>query len=95
MDKLEGPITCLTFLGFEIDSVAMVVRLPQAKLRELKQEVDSVAAILAKERERSCTKKNFELLVGRLAHTSQVVCPGKTFIRSLFKLQAGQRHCKP
>ena len=50
MDKLEDPTTCLTFLGFEVDSVAMVVRLPQAKLRELKQEVDSVAAILAKER---------------------------------------------
>ena len=33
--------------------------------------------------------------MGQLAHTSQVICPGKTFMRSLFKLQAGQWHCKP
>ena len=32
MDKLEGPACCLTFLGFELDSRAMEIRLPSQKL---------------------------------------------------------------
>ena len=35
MDKLEGPWSCLTFLGFELDSSALEIWLAQAKLREL------------------------------------------------------------
>ena len=37
MDKLEGPWSRLTFLGFELDSSALEIRLPQVKLRELQQ----------------------------------------------------------
>jgi len=33
--KLEGPWWCLSFLGFEVDSNAMEVRLPRSKLLEL------------------------------------------------------------
>ena len=32
VDKLEGPSTCLTYLGIEIDSDRMIIRLPDAKL---------------------------------------------------------------
>ena len=90
LDKLEGPSTCLTFL---VDPVAMTVCLPSLKLMELKQEVDRVITLLPNDR--SCTKKDFESLVGRLAHASQVVQPGKTFMRSLSELLASRRHCKP
>jgi hypothetical protein len=34
--KREGPSTCLGFLGFELDSRLMEVRLPRQKLEELK-----------------------------------------------------------
>ena len=36
MEKLEGPVTRLTFLGIEIDTDHMVLRLPQEKLTELR-----------------------------------------------------------
>ncbi len=36
-EKLEGPDTSLSILDFQLDSVAMVVRLPQWKLKELKE----------------------------------------------------------
>jgi len=39
MNKLEGPTSCLTFLGFELDTVAMELRLPQTKLEELRREI--------------------------------------------------------
>ena len=37
IEKLEGPWYCLNFLGFELGSLSMVIRLPQAKLTELQQ----------------------------------------------------------
>ena len=78
---------------FEVDLVAMAVHLNSSKLIELKQEVDRVNTLLPSDR--SCTKKDFESLVGRLAHASQVIQPGKTFMRSLFELLASWHHCKP
>ena len=37
IEKLEGPTTCLEFLGFEADSAAMVIRLPARKLVEIRE----------------------------------------------------------
>ena len=77
--KLEGPTSCLTFLGFELDSVAMEVRLPQAKLSELQS---LLQRWIYKD---SCLKKELESLVGKLAHACKVVKPGKTFLRHLYQ----------
>ena len=35
--KTEGPATTITFLGLEVDSIALEVRLPREKLENLKQ----------------------------------------------------------
>ena len=34
-DKTVGPTTCLTFLGLEIDTVQMLVKIPASKSLEL------------------------------------------------------------
>ena len=34
-NKLEGPGTCLTFLGIELDAVRLEMRLPREKLLDL------------------------------------------------------------
>ena len=36
-DKDEGPATMNTFLGMELDSIELEIRLPQEKLGQLKQ----------------------------------------------------------
>ena len=41
VEKLEGPLSCLVFLGFQLDSEAMVIRLPQLKLKELQFHIKS------------------------------------------------------
>lgn len=56
-DKLEGPSTCLTLLGFELNSTRREIRLPAQKLNDIR---GSVRRWL----ERSCTKKELESLVG-------------------------------
>lgn len=83
--KLEGPGSSLSFLGFELDSRAMVIRLPLEKLRELQSLVREWS-----DRDK-CKKKDLQLLVGKLAHACKVVWPGKTFLRQMFELLAGTR----
>lgn len=84
-DKLEGPTSCLTFLGFELDSRRNEIRVPSQKMEDIRKEVASWTG------KKSCRKKELESLVGRLGHASRVVKPGKTFMRRLFEALAGAR----
>ena len=68
IEKLEGPWYRLSFLGFELDSHAMEIRLPPAKLTELQQLFRSWVHHC------SCTRRELEFLIGKLAHASKVVC---------------------
>ncbi len=92
LDKLEGPATCLVFLGFELDTRLMEVRLPVQKLQEVR---DLVSQWCSK---KVCSVKELESLIGKLGHAAQVVTPGKTFMRQMFELKAkggrGRRMCR-
>ena len=70
-NKSEGPATRLTFLGFELDSVQLEFRLPAEKVAALQMMITKWLD------RRSCTRKEFESLVGSLDHTGRVVQPGK------------------
>ena len=39
--KVIDPTTCITFLGIELDSITMTLRLPEEKLHALKDELQS------------------------------------------------------
>ena len=79
-DKLEGPSTCLTFLGIEIDTRSGQLRLPADKLGRLKE-------LLAQwYPRRSCRRRELESLVGTLHHACCVVKPGRTFLRRVIDL---------
>lgn len=84
-EKLEGPLPCLGFLGFELDSGALEIRLPREKLRELQVLVRQWLG------RKSCSRKELESLAGKLAHAARVVRPGKTFMRRIFELLGGAR----
>ena len=82
-EKLEGPTDRLTFLGIEIDSQEMTLRLPVRKLLELKSLIAEWAT------RKSCTKRDLQSLVGKLQHACKVVCPERTFLRRMFELLKG------
>ena len=86
VEKLEGPITKLTFLGIELDTVNMVRCLPPDKLADVKQ---TVATWLRRKDRRSCDKHALESLVRKLQHASKVVRPGRTFVGRLIGLLKG------
>ncbi len=75
--KEEGPSEVLTFLGLEVDTVRMVVRLPQEKLTQMR-------ALLKRWRGmRSCKRRELESLVGSLNHACRTARPGRAFKRRL------------
>ena len=75
--KVTIPSTSVVYLGIELDSVVMEVRLPDRKVVRLKQLVSEF-----KEKS-SCTLHELQVLCGHLAHASRVVRGGRTFSRRL------------
>lgn len=79
--KVEGPTTCLTFLGIELDSSSLSLKLPHDKLLMLRQLLDQWARA-------KCVRDlhQFQSLVGHLVHATQVVPLGKAYLNRLFSL---------
>ena len=91
-EKLEGPTTCLVFLGILIDTVRGELRLPQYKLDRLREQIGEW---LQKKR---CTQKRLLSIAGQLQHAATVVWPG-SFCPAAFRSQChGQKEqpsCEP
>ena len=74
ISKLEGPSTCLTFLGIEIDTIAMQAHLPLEKLSGLKQELSLVID------RKTMLKRELQQLTGLLQFATRVIKPGRPFL---------------
>ena len=83
MDKLEEPTPILTFLGIELDTVALTIRLPKTKLDELK------VLILEWLEKRYCSRRELQSIAGKLQNACKVVRPGRVFLRRVFDLLKG------
>ena len=58
--KTEGPSLVLTFLGIEVDTDKLEIRLPPAKLHQLKAEIRSWSG------RESCLKRELLSIIGKL-----------------------------
>ena len=88
-EKQEGPSTCITFLGIIIDTHYQELRLPSEKLERI------LATLTEWERQKSCTRRELESLIGTLQHACTVIRPGRTFLRNaipLLKMAKEQHH---
>ena len=83
--KTEGPAKCLTFLGIELDSEAMEVRLPEFPL--------GTRATVPPHGNLPLEPLQLVLLslVDQLQHACCVVKPGRTFLRRMIKLASSVR----
>ena len=79
-DKLEGPATCITFLGIAIDADRQELRLPADKLQALNLELAQWLTA------RKTTKRNLLSLIGKLSFAAKVVPAGRLFFRRLIDL---------
>lgn len=78
--KTEGPSTSLTFLGIQLDSVAMQLSLAPDKLARIR------GMVLSWRSRRAATKQELQSLIGHLSHAATVVQHGRTFMRRMFDL---------
>ena len=79
--KLEGPSQCLSFLGIEVDTVTLQLRLPQEKVLKLREKLQSCI------HSRSLTKRDLQSLLGMLQFATKVVHPGRPFLCHLYAMQ--------
>ncbi|XP_069109611.1 uncharacterized protein, partial [Argopecten irradians] len=75
--KMAGPSQTLTFLGVELDSVHMEMRLPQEKLVALRAELDQFA------RRKRVSKRQLQSLAGKLSWAATAVIGGRVFLRRI------------
>lgn len=72
-EKTVLPTTSITFLGLELDSAKMVIRLPEDKLVKLKDKLAYIA------NRKKVTLEELQSLIGFLNFVCAVVTPGRAF----------------
>lgn len=72
--KRDGPTTCITFLGIEIDKVQGQLHSPQEKLYHL------LTTLCSWRNRRACTRKELESLIGHLNYACKVVQLVRSFL---------------
>lgn len=82
-DKTEWPTTEIVFLGLQINTKEMIVRIPKGKIEEI---VIKVKEILQKQK---VTLKVMQSLIGTLNFACRAIIPGRPFIRRLINATKG------
>ena len=78
--KSVGPLTLIDFLGIELDSEEMEIRLPADKLTRLVHMLNEWRG------KKACRKRELLSIIGTLSHACKVIRPGRTFLRRLIDL---------
>ncbi|XP_053390337.1 uncharacterized protein LOC123546117 [Mercenaria mercenaria] len=83
IEKTEGPTEVLVFLGLELDSNQMVVRIPITKILEVVQKIKDILA------QPKSTLKKVQSLIGSLNFCCRAIIAGRPFIRRLINSICG------
>ena len=79
-DKLEGPATVIPFLGIELDTIKLEIRLPVDKLQRLQQQTREWRG------KKEGLKRDLLSLIGTLTHACKAVRQGRSFLRRLIDI---------
>ncbi|KAI8490971.1 hypothetical protein Bbelb_313900 [Branchiostoma belcheri] len=80
VEKAVEPTTCMTFLGIEFDTVAMVKRVPHFRLEEVRLLLDAWID------KKKALKRELQSLIGKLVFVSACVAPGRLFISRMLEV---------
>lgn len=82
-DKTVGPTQCLDWLGYTVDSWKMIIEIPEQKI------IDIIEEARRWQTKRAATRRELQVLAGRLAHVSGCVIHSRKFMsRILYQLRA-------
>ena len=76
--KFIDPTQCITFLGVEIDSVDMCLRVLDCKLKALKQLLEDTVRL------KMVTRRQLESLAGKLSWMATLIRGGRAYLRDIF-----------
>lgn len=82
-EKTVWPTTRIVYLGLELDSIEMVVRMPIEKIDELISKIQFV------QNAKRVTLKVMQQLIGSLNFATRVIVPGRPFLRRLINSTKG------
>ena len=82
-EKTVWPCTNLVYLGLELDSIDMVVRMPKSKIEEIVLQIQVVLS------SKKVTLKVMQRLIGLLNFATRVIIPGRPFLRRLINTTRG------
>ncbi|XP_062578413.1 uncharacterized protein LOC134240321 isoform X1 [Saccostrea cucullata] len=82
-DKTAGPTTNITYLGLEIDTIEMVIRIPQPKVVML---TDMIKDMLGKKK---VTLRDLQSLVGMLNFFGKAIRSSRAFNRRFYDAMSG------
>ena len=86
LEKVEGPTSCLTFLGIQIDTNTMQASYPTEKKQILLDTLHSFQKCS------KCTKRELLLLIGKLLFACKVVPASRIFLCRLIDLTTLVKH---
>ncbi|KAK3749705.1 hypothetical protein QZH41_014981 [Actinostola sp. cb2023] len=76
-EKTVSPTTHLTFIGLDIDTVAMTVAVPPEKLAEIR------SILITWQGRQRATRRQLQSLIGKLAFAAACIPPGRIFMSRL------------
>lgn len=82
-EKTIGPSCIITFLGLEIDTIEMVIRIPQEKLFEVRQKLQTIL------NKKKTTLKELQSLVGLLNFCARAIPSVRAFNRRFYDAMRG------
>ena len=82
MHKSIGPTTVIVFLGIELDTEIMEIRLPADKLARLVQSLKEWRG------KKACRKRELLSIIGLFSHACKVIRPGRSFLCRLIDLSS-------
>lgn len=82
-EKTVGPKTRICFLGLEIDSEELVIRIPQTKIQEITLKIEEILP------RKKCKLKQMQSLIGSLNFACRAIVPGRPFCRRLINATCG------
>ena len=88
-DKTVRPTTCIVWLGYEINTVDMTVKIPAEKLQEVIKEIEEVDKMA------TISTKQIQRLTGKLFHIATCLPPARRFLARVLALLRRTRYVNP
>lgn len=82
-EKTEGPTFILEYLGITIDTQKMMIRIPEEKINDLREQIEYVL------KSKKVTLKTLQSLCGLLAFCTKALPAGRAFCRRIYASMSG------